>query len=458
MAEIGRPLDPWQADITRVAFARERSSDLWAAYELSVLVARQNGKGGATEAIELGSLYLFREPLIFHSAHQFKTSTAAFRRLQDIVNGSDWLLRRTQQISRSKGDESIRLTPKAGGGSLQFIARTDGSGRGLTGSKTVFDEAAWLTVGQFAAQTPGLATIPNPQLIYTSTPPDEDIGPIPEDAMLPSVRKRGLRGAPRTALYEWSPPEDYDREDVDLWYECNPALGIRISEWFLRSQLLAFTEAGRPEKFDTEHLGLWPDEAREQWLVIPKQGWTRLEDPRSKPLDPVAFVLEATPDRSWGSIGASGARADGLEHVEVIDERPGINWMVDRMVELDRKWQPCAVAVDEAGPASSLIEPLRNAGVEVAVLNTSDVAQAYGQFYDAVMDTRSLRHLGQAELTTALGGAKKRDIGDGRQAWGRRSSSVPICGLVAVTNAKYVRATPRLHRPRVVELVGSLMA
>jgi hypothetical protein len=457
MAEIGRPLDPWQADITRVAFARD-SSNLWAAYELSILVARQNGKGGATEAIELGSMYLFREPLIFHSAHQFKTSTAAFRRLQDIISGSDWLMRRTQAISRSKGDESIVLTPKAGGSRLQFIARTDGSGRGLTGSKNIFDEAAWLTVGQFAAQTPGLATIENPQLIYTSTPPDEDVGPIPEDAMLPSVRKRGLRSAPRTALYEWSPPEEYDRDDVDLWYACNPALGIRISEWFLRSQLLAFTEAGKPQKFDTEHLGVWPDDEREQWLVIGKRAWSDLRDPASKLVDPVAFGIDMTPDRSWAAIGAAGLRPDGLEHVEVVEQRQGIGWVVPRMVELDRRWEPCVVVVDESGPASSLIDPLRKAGVEVTALNTADISQAYGQFYDAATDTKTVRHIGQDELDTALGGAAKRDIGDGRQAWGRRSSSVPICSLVAVTNARYGRATSRLHRQRVVVLAGDLMA
>src|SRR5690348_8982333 len=63
MSQIGRRLDPWQAEIVIDAFG-VREDGLWSAFELAVLVSRQNGKGGVTEAIELGGLFLFREPLI----------------------------------------------------------------------------------------------------------------------------------------------------------------------------------------------------------------------------------------------------------------------------------------------------------------------------------------------------------------------------------------------------------
>jgi hypothetical protein len=58
---------------------------------------------------------------------------------------------------------------------------------------------------------------------------------MPEDAMLPSVRARGLKGGDRIAMYEWSPPKGFDRTDPDVWYDCNPALGIRIKPWFLQA-------------------------------------------------------------------------------------------------------------------------------------------------------------------------------------------------------------------------------
>ena len=409
MSQIGRPLDEWQARIVMDAFG-VGADNLWSAYELLVLVSRQNGKGGVTEAIELGGLFLFRDPLILHSAHQFKTSTAAFRRLQDIIESSDWLTKRVKMISRSKGDESIELTRAAGGGRLQFVARTLGSGRGLTGSKNIFDEAWALTVGQYAAQTPTLATIPNPQIIYTTTPPDDDIGPEPEDAMLASVRKRAESGDDRIAVYEWSPPENFDRTDRDVWYDCNPALGIRISEWFLAKQLAAFQAAGKPQKFDTEHLGLWPPDAGQGWALIPESDWQDAYDKGSSARDPVAFAVACNRARTWTSIAVAGMRKDRLRHVEVIDRRPGTGWVLGRLKHLVAKWQPCALVIAASGPAGSLIAEGEAMDLKIVKASTTDYMKAAGAFWDGVCGVRGpgepeprvIRYSGHRQFVDAL--------------------------------------------------------
>jgi hypothetical protein len=416
MAEIGRPLDPWQAAITLDAFA-VRLDGLWSAFELLLLLSRQNGKGGVTEAIELGGLFLFREPLIMHSAHQFKTSTAAFRRLQDIIEGSDWLTRRVKMISRSKGDESIELTRQAGGGRLQFVARTLGSGRGLTGSKTVFDEAWALTVGQYAAQTPTLATIPNPQIIYTTTPPDDDIGPVPEDAMLPSVRARGHAGADRIACYEWSPPEEFDPHDREIWYECNPSLGIRISEWFLEKQLDNFEAAGRVDKFSTEHLCVWPlDPNAAGWFVFTEAEWTGCLDGDSVLAGEFAFAFEASHDLAWLSVGAAGRRDDGLRHLELVDRFPAdvgraVGWLKKRLRDPGRR--PVAVCIDPAGPAGYLIPEIeKHCGIEVLKPRAQDVAAWCGSVYVGITGkesaARDVRVRGAAPPFAEAGDAEDR--------------------------------------------------
>ncbi len=448
MAEIGRPLDPWQAAITLDAFG-VRLDGLWSAFELLLLLSRQNGKGGVTEAIELGGLFLFHEPLILHSAHQFKTSTAAFRRLQDIIDGSDWLTRRVKMISRSKGDESIELTRAASGPNattncrLQFVARTLGSARGLTGSTTVFDEAWALTIGQYAAQTPTLATIPNPRIVYTTTPPDDDIGPVPEDAMLPSVRLRAHEGDDRVAVYEWSPPDGFDRTDPDVWYDCNPALGIRISEWFLAKQLTNFTAAGKPEKFDTEHLGHWPLAGADQWRVIAEAEWTAARsDPEHRPQPPVAFALETALDRSWSSIGVAGRRADGRRQVEVVDRRSGTGWVVARAKELTEAWRHCAFVVDPAGGAASLIPALEEAGIEVYKIGTREVAAAAGMLFDGIAGedeaARDVRYVDHPALTAAVEAAAQRPL-EKAWTWSRRGP-VDTSPLVAVSNALFGHA------------------
>jgi hypothetical protein len=69
-------------------------------------------------------------------------------------------------------------------------------------------------------------------------------------------------------------------------------------------------------------------------------------------------------------------------------------------------------------------------------VNASEMARACGALYDAVMDTKSLRHLGQPDLDAALAGARKRDLGDA-WAWHRKDSTVDISPLVAVTLAAH---------------------
>lgn len=453
MAEVGKPLDPWQASVVLDAFGL-REDGLWSSVEVAVLVARQNGKGGITEAIELAGLYLFRDRLIMHSAHLFKTATQSFQRLVDIIHGSDWLMKRTKAIVRARGDEAIQLTPQAGGGQLMCFSRHGGSGRGFTGDKTVFDEAAYLTVEQYAAATPTLATVPNPQIIYTGTPPDEDVGPMPENAMLPSVRSRGHAGDDRLTLHEWSPPDKFDLEDPDVWAGCNPALGIRIQGWFLAKQLKNFTAAGRPQKFATEHLGAWPDDPTKQWLVIPQNDWTDAEDTQSKALDPVALAVDVTPDRTWTAVGAAGNREDGSVHIEVAAHRPGTRWVVPWLLERDAKWRPSALVVND----KALADDCETAGLEVYRPTVPDTVSACGRFYDGVsspdVSKRNVRHIGQEELETALAGAMKRDLG-GSWAWDRRNVMVDICPLVAVTLALFGHLTPRVHREPAQEFFAS---
>jgi len=454
MDQIGRPLDPWQASITRDAFGI-RDDGLWSAYELLLLVSRQNGKGGFTEAVELGGLFLFREPLILHSAHQFRTSMAALRRLKEIIDGSDWLSKRVQRIVQGTNDPGIYLTRHAGGGMLQFVARSLGAGRGLTGSKTIFDEAWALTVGQFAAQTPTLATIPNPQIIYTTTPPDEDIGPVPEDAMLPSVRRRAVSdGGDRVAVYEWSPPEKFDRTDPQVWYDCNPALGIRISEWFLAKQLQAFTEAGRPEKFDTEHLGVWPIDEIARWLVISEPDWTAAIDVPDAPEKPIAFGLEVEWDHSMAAIGVAWRRGDGLRQVELtanddgVDHRPGTGWCLPRAQELLKRWPGSVLALDPGGPAGSLLKDFEDANIPLVKMTMQDAARSFGDLVDGVAgkDTaaRNVRHGNQHALNTAVAGGQERKLGDAR-AWDRQNST-GFCPAGAVTAALW--ALRRAMTPR----------
>ncbi|MFD4858941.1 hypothetical protein [Streptomyces atratus] len=139
-ALAGLKLDPWQQFVLDKGLG-ERPDGQWSAFEVAVNVPRQNGKGGVIEARELAGLFLLGEKLILHSAHEFKTSIVAFRRIEQLIMGCPDLRKRVLRVRKTTGEEAIELVT---GQVLRFLARSGGSGRGFTGDCNVLDEAVIL--------------------------------------------------------------------------------------------------------------------------------------------------------------------------------------------------------------------------------------------------------------------------------------------------------------------------
>jgi phage terminase large subunit-like protein len=444
-ASAGLVLDPWQRFVLEQALG-ERADGKWAAFEVGLVVGRQNGKGSVLEALELAGLYLFGERLILHSAHEFKTAQEGFSRVLHLIEGSDSLRRRVKRVRTSHGEEGIELTS---GQRLRFVARSTGSGRGFSADRILLDEAFNLPETAIEALLPTLSARPNPQVWYTSSAPDKDLAPC--DA-LARVRRRGLQGqAEGLAYFEWSitPHDEFcrpgcaahdDPSSVRSWARANPGLGIRISVEHVAREYASMGAVG----FARERLGVgnYPLEA-DAWQVISADAWDALLDRDSQAGPVVAFSADITPDRSWGAISVAGRRDDGQVHVEVVEHKPRTSWMVERLVELVGRWKTCALVIDGSGQAGSLIAPLEEAGLEVVKPSARDMGQACGQFYEAAVDSRTLRHLGQPEMATALAGAQRRPLGDA-WAWSRKDSSVDIAPLVASTLATW-GFTTRAH-------------
>lgn len=454
--QAGLFLDPWQEFVLEHALG-ETDDGRWAAFEVGLVVSRQNGKGSILEARELAGLFLLGEKFIIHSAHQFDTSLEAFRRLLALIEDNPDFSKRVKRVVKSHGEEGIELR---NGQRIRFRTRTKGGGRGFTADCLILDEAMILPEATLGALMPTLSartmeTDTGVQLWYTGSAVDQLIH---EDGIvLARIRERGHKGDdPSLAYFEWSVDcdnpdllEPEQLSDQNHWSAANPGLGIRILADHVGKEYRSMD----PRTFAVERLGVgdWPRTDGLGDIVISPAAWAELVDRDSQMHDPICLSFDVNPDRAFATVAAAGLRTDGLPHVEVVDRRRGTGWVVQRLAELNAKWHPAAVVCDGVGPASSLLPELTELRVEVVTLTAAEHAAGCGWLFDAV-DQQKLRHIGQQELNAAVRSAVKRPLGD-RWAWDRRSSGADISPLVACTLALWgVMREPPKPVPRLVDL------
>jgi phage terminase large subunit-like protein len=231
------------------------------------------------------------------------------------------------------------------------------------------------------------------------------------------------------AFFEWSAYDDDDPDDPATWWRCMPALGRTVTEAVIQTD----HDALPPEEFARAYLNRRTSSGA---AVIDLGTWQRGREPTSQLTGLPCFAIDVTPDRSHGSIAVAGWSADRRVHVEVVEHRPGTDWIVERMAELDARWHPWPVIVDPGSPAGSLLIDLASLGVATETLNARDYAAACAQFYDAVMGPEPrIVHLDQPVLNLAVGNARKRVLGDA-WAWARKVGT-DVSPLVAVTLARW---------------------
>lgn len=458
----GLPPEPWQADGLEVMLG-VRADNRWAAREYGEIVGRQQGKSaGLGVPRALAGLLLLGERLIMWSAHEYKTAMESFLTCRDalvalgkqvgpnaiVVDGV------RIRVNNTNGEEGFATST---GQRLRFIARSKGSGRGFSGDCNIVDEAFAYTRAQQSALSPTMLARPNPQTIYLSSPPlDGDSGEV-----LFGLKARGEAGDIRLGWRDWGlglrlddlarmAPDERRAllDDRANWAATLPALGRG------RVTVEAVDQLRREmDEFDfaREVTGCWPMQGDGSKRVLTEKMWDPLADPESQIAGAVVFGIDATPDRSAAAIGAAGVRDDDVDHVEVVEQRPGLGWVVDRAVEMDTRAGGALWVIDPNGPAGSLVPDLEDAGLRLLLVSGGDYVRACGAFYDAVVQ-EALRHLDDPVLNAAAEAARRRPAGDGGFAWGRKHSRASIAPLVAVTLALWGLAVEGRGGPAVAPM------
>ncbi|MDQ3224248.1 MAG: hypothetical protein M3Q75_12385 [Gemmatimonadota bacterium] len=438
-AANGIVLMPWQQHVLRIMLGEHPDPEVsgrWAAKEVGLLVARQQGKGVVLMVRELFGLLELGEQLTVHTSHLVPTSLEHFRRVKQFIRANPALEAEVLRIREKNGAEAVEFRS---GARLLFMARSKGGGRGFSGDVLVLDEAQEMPAAAMEALSSTLLTRPSGQILYAGTVPAQ----INDCEYWTSIRDRDRAGGdPNLAWLEWSPHPDMRIDDARAVPMSNPSLGYRVTpasiEW-QRSML-------GPDGFARESLSIWQDQGH--LSVLDPDVWAAMTDTTSAPSGAVAISIAVSPERV-AYIGVAGARADGLIHLDYgHDERRGLTWVPQKIADLVAARKPCAVILDPAGPAGALIPDLVALKVDVTAVSGRELAAACGMLLDQA-EAGNIRHLGQAPLAVALDKTRTRKVGD---AWVWDNPTADLGPLYAVTLALYAQAKHGRTKPKTYEV------
>lgn len=441
-ALAGFPPDPEQRMLLDLAFALDKDGKSLA-FEVVLIAPRQNLKTGFLKQYAMGQLFVRHEELVPWSAHEFGTAAEALNDVEALIDGSDILRSRIELTTRGGVAKrgaipEIKLTRKAGGGRMIWRTRTAGGGRGLSGRKVILDEAYAVQAAQTGALYPIMLAQPDPQVIAASS------ACRPESAVLWDMVRRGRAGGHQRMVYvEWCAPGPETACDAGevcthgrevAGCGCDKPEVIELAHTAIRRgriqlQSVMDLRTSLPvDEFCREIMG-WHDLVVDAGSVLDVANWPHLLDEGATMAEPACFALSVSQDRGWASIGAAGSAGDGKFLAELIDRRPGTAWVVARCKELaEAQGKNIPFAIDNRGPAASLMLELQKAGLTVLGMSASDAADATEEFLDSVK-AGTIVHGPQPEVDDALLVVRPREVGDGRSALGRKASKTDITAL-----------------------------
>lgn len=434
--------DPAQRLILDLTFAHD-DDGFPVCYEVVIIGPRQQIKTGALKQIALGNLLVLRAATTW-TAQLTTTTDKSFADLERLTwdrrHAEPSIRRRFARPLYGKGEKTIRLADDHEI-ALDFAARSTKSGRGDTKDKNIVDEALFVRDEDLAALLPTMTTRPLGQVVYASS------AGLATSKVLRRLRDRGRAGGePRLAYLEWGDPTpgegcadpecDHERgrtgcvlDDRAKWYEILPGLAVgRGTEQGIADLRSSLT----PETFAREMYGWWDDPAAIGQKITLAQ-WTELEveDEEATPTGELHLAVDASPGLASASIVAFGGAV-----MELVERKPGVWWLTERLVELRDKHSPAVIAVDPSGPIGALIPEMQTAGLDLTILDGKDAARAPVSLVRAVTE-KTFRHGGESEFAAAVEGARWKEVGDGLRL-SRKDSTVDITPMVAAAVALWV--------------------
>lgn len=393
--KCGRKVYEWQAGLLNSILAKN-DDGLWTHMKFGYSVPRQNGKN---EVIAVRELYgLYKGEKILHTAHRTTTSATAFNRLLSIMEDSGLIEGEDFHKIKAIGREQIRLI---GGGIINFRTRTATGGLGETYDILIIDEAQEYTDDQESTLKYTIASSENPQTIMLGTPPT----PVSSGTVFTTLRKQSLEEQLEDLGWaEWSVDDESDTRDVDLWYQTNPSLGLRLTERTIRS------EVGDDDiDFNIQRLGLWIK--YNQKSDISENEWGALRIDVLPKIKGKLFVgIKYGHDGKNVAMSIAVKDTSGKTFVEVIDcqnIRNGNAWILSFLRQADIH----TIVVDGASGQNILSSDIQDIGIKKPLLPTVKEIIDANALFEQGLYQQLIIHNNQPSLTHLATNVEKRNIG-----------------------------------------------
>lgn len=436
--DLGLTPDPEQQWLLDVIYG-EDAPEIPTSSEVVAVAPRQNIKSSTFEIAALTDLFVVGVPLSVWTAHQFKTSRKSFEDMRRRILGNPDYASRCF-FRDSHGEEAITLHT---GETLEFHARSGGSGRGFSGvARITLDEALYLRPADMGALSPTQVTREDAQIRYGSS------AGLVASEVLRDLRERGRAGDdPSLAYVEYGatyrPCDNHDcsheigtpgcaLDDRELWWQANCAMWAgRITEAAIEKQRRRLT----PAEFMREFFSWWEDPPSGGG-AIDLAAWLALADPSAERGSKPCFAVATAPDRSWAAIAVAWMRPDAMPQVMLADYRPTTTWVAERVAQLRAQWGGTVLADTASRGLVDAEEP-----------SQAEQAKAHNALSDAVT-AGTMRHGNEAALATSIRAARWRPLGDTRVL--DRKGSTDISPLIAASLAVHGLTT----RPQGGWMVG----
>lgn len=442
-AKMGVVFDEWQHGMGMVALGKRKDGKYAATVGGVVLsIPRQVGKTFLVGMIVIALCILFPGMTVLWSAHRTRTASKTFSSLKGMTSRKKikpFML----EPRNTNGEQEIRFRNRS---IIMFGARERGFGRGFDEVDVeVFDEAQILTEKALQDMVPATNQSRQPSgalLFFIGTPPR----PTDPGEEFTNRRTKALDGHSTNMVYvEMSADPDADPDDHEQWRKANPSFPLRTPVESMERMRENLTD---DDSFKREALGIW--DAIGSARVIDEISWGKQGDPASMAIERLTLSIEVPPDRSRAAVGLAGRRADGRWHVELDEERGGVDWAIPWVVARAAKNHLHSVVVDEL---SGLVEKRRDKHyligtdvlVTLAAAEGRDMVIACAKYYDGIMDG-SVFHTDQPQVNVSLSVAAKRPLA-GAWAWNRKDAMSNISPVVAETLALWGAQNDNVLRP-----------